>query len=172
VALSDGNLYLDAGMHRAIEAILTCRYTGGLKKIFLLSKCMELLVMQAEAYNLSLGVKAGYVKTGYDKERLLYAREYLKQHVESPPSLPELSRILGINEYKLKKGFKELFGNTVFGYLADLRLDMARDYLLEKKKPASEIAFDLGYSSVQHFSTAFKNKFGVSPRAFSSPKHR
>jgi AraC-like DNA-binding protein len=124
---------------------------------------MELLVLQAEAYNSFQKRGRDYLKTEYDKERIIYAREYLIQHLDLPPSLTDLARVAGINEYKLKRGFKEMFGNTVFGYLADTRLELAKTDLLERKKSASEIAFELGYSSVQHFSTAFKKKFGASP---------
>jgi AraC-like DNA-binding protein len=93
----------------------------------------------------------------------MYAREYLISHMETPPGLSELARIIGINEYKLKRGFKEMFGNTVFGYLSDLRLEMAKNELLENRNTASTIASELGYSSVQHFSNAFKKKFGYAP---------
>jgi AraC family transcriptional activator of pyochelin receptor len=164
VALSDSSLFMDMNMLSAIDAIVNCKYKDSLKKMFLLSKSIELLVLQAEAYNKLHTGKPAYLKTDYDKERIVYAREYLVQHLDMPPSLSDLARVAGINEYKLKKGFKELFGNTVFGYLADTRLELAKTELLEKTKSASEIAFDLGYSSVQHFSNAFKKKFGVSPR--------
>jgi len=70
---------------------------------------------------------------------------------------------VGINEYKLKKGFKETFGTTVFGYLSDTRLDIAKNELLANRKTAGELALELGYSSLQHFSGAFKKKFGASP---------
>ena len=131
--------------------------------MFLLSKSIELLVLQAEAYNKAKDSGPKFLKTEYDKERIVYAREYLIKHLDMPPGLSELARAAGINEYKLKKGFKETFGNTVFGYLAETRLELAKNDLLEKKKSVSEIAFELGYSSVQHFSNAFKKKFGVSP---------
>jgi AraC family transcriptional activator of pyochelin receptor len=163
VALSDNSLYMDINMLNAINTIVNCKYQEDLKKMFLLSKSIELLVLQAEAYNTSHSPSPKYLKTEYDKERIVYAREYLVQRLDMPPSLSDLARIAGINEYKLKKGFKEMFGNTVFGYLADTRLELAKTDLLEKKKSAGEIAFELGYSSVQHFSTAFKKKFGVSP---------
>jgi len=84
-------------------------------------------------------------------------------HLEEPPGLSELATIIGINEYKLKRGFREMFGNTVFGYLANARLEIAKNNLLENKKTVSEIAAELGYSSLQHFSSAFKEKFGISP---------
>jgi len=163
-ALCDNSLYMDMNMLSTINAIVSCKYQEGLKKMFFLSKSIELLVLQAEAYNNYQTSSPGYLKTEYDKERIIYAREYLIRRLDMPPSLSELAKAAGINEYKLKKGFKEVFGNTVFGYLADTRLELAKTDLLERKKSASEIAFELGYSSVQHFSGAFKKKFGVSPR--------
>ena len=84
-------------------------------------------------------------------------------HMETPPSLLELSKIVGVNEYKLKRGFKEMFGDTVFGYLSGARLEIAKNDLLKSKKSVSEISSELGYSAVQHFSNAFKKKFGFSP---------
>lgn len=131
--------------------------------MFLLSKSIELLVLQAEACNTAQIPVYRYIKTTYDQERIHYAREYVTKRLETPPGSSELSREAGINEYKLKRGFTELFGTTVFGYLSDVRLEMAKKELLESKKTSAEIASDLGYSLVQHFSNAFKKKFGVPP---------
>jgi AraC family transcriptional regulator, transcriptional activator of the genes for pyochelin and ferripyochelin receptors len=163
IALSNSSLFMDINMLNAISAIVNCKYQQDLKKMFLLSKSIELLVLQAEAYNNVQDGGPRYLKTEYDKERIIYAREYLIKHLDMPPSLTDLAKVAGINEYKLKKGFKETFGNTVFGYLADTRLELAKNDLLDKKKSVSEIAFELGYSSVQHFSNAFKKKFSISP---------
>jgi AraC-like DNA-binding protein len=77
-------------------------------------------------------------------------------------SLQELARQVGINEFKLKNGFKELFQTTVFGYLSDVKLQNAKQQLLEGV-PIKSVAEALGYSSVQHFGNAFRKKFGVSP---------
>jgi AraC family transcriptional activator of pyochelin receptor len=161
--LSANNLPVDAGMLNLIKNIVNCGYTESLKKMYLLSKCIEFLVLQAEACNTALVPSYVYIKTKYDKECIVYAREYIMNHLEMPPSLSELAKIIGINEYKLKRGFKEIFNNTVFGYLSDARLDIAKNDLLENKKSAADIASALGYSSPQHFSNAFKKKFGISP---------
>jgi AraC family transcriptional regulator, transcriptional activator of the genes for pyochelin and ferripyochelin receptors len=162
-SLSKNNLNIDIGIQSCIKSALNCRYSEDLKKIFL-SKAIEMLVLQAESFNQFLTTKPSYVKTSYDKERIIYAKDYIIQHIESPPTLSELARIAGINEFKLKKGFKEIFGTTVFGYLTESRLELAKMDLQENKKTISEIAFELGYSSVQHFSNAFKKKFGVARR--------
>lgn len=161
--MSPHNMYIGLPLHRAIRDVLQCKLTGGIKKMYLYSKCLEILVLLSESYKRANQTGKIYCKTEYDQERILFARDYLIQHVDVPPSLGELARIAGINEFKLKKGFKEIFENTVFGYLADYRLGEAQSMLAARQKTATEIAFDLGYSSLQHFSTAFKKKFGVGP---------
>ena len=109
------------------------------------------------------GRKVTFIKKEYDRERILFDRDYLIRHMENPPSLAELSRLAGINEFKLKNGFKEIFNQPVFAWLADYRLETARNELLKNDRTITEIAFELGFSSPQHFSTAFKKKYGVSP---------
>lgn len=164
VLLADENRYMDVAMHDAIRQILDCRYRGPVKKMFLYAKCLEIVAAQINALECAKNKTPVYCKTDYDRERILFARDYLLQHMDMPPSLSELSHIAGINEFKLKRGFKELFNTTVFGYLAEHRLQLAKYDILEGKKTATEIAFELGYASPQHFSTAFKKKFGVSPK--------
>lgn len=165
VALAKDNLLLTSEMYEAINSILHCKYNNSLKRMFYLSKCVELLVLQADRFDQLERSKNRVIKSSRDTESLYYARDYLLQNMASPPSLTQLSKICGINEFKLKKGFKEIFGQTVFGFLSDKRLELGRMDLLEKVKLISEIAYELGYSSPQHFSFAFKKKFGISPNA-------
>jgi AraC family transcriptional activator of pyochelin receptor len=161
--LSPGNLPLEAAFKNVIANIVHCGYTAGIKKMYLLSKTIELLVMQAEASNAASQPAYHYLKSAYDKECIGYVQQYLMKNVASLPTLSQLAKIAGINEYKLKRGFKEMFNNTVFGYLAEARLELAKNDLLQTNKKVNEIASELGYSSVQHFSSAFKKKFGFSP---------
>ncbi|HEX8018957.1 AraC family transcriptional regulator [Mucilaginibacter sp.] len=161
--LSNQNLNIDLSIQRCIQDILTCNKFGALKKMYLFSKTIELLVLQAEAYNNSYVLPKGVLKTEYERDSIIYAKEFMLKHIDFPPTLTELSRIVGINEFKLKKGFKEVFGTTVFGYLAETRLEMAKNDLLDSSKTVSQIALELGYSSVQHFSNAFKKRFNISP---------
>lgn len=164
IDINKENMPITMAMHQCIQDIMYCRFSGGLKMMYLQSKCVELLALQAQAYE-SLTGKTPFSSsiTAGDIERIRYAQSYLIQHSLQPPSLMELSRIAGINEFKLKKGFKEVFNNTVFGYLADHKLSEAREMLLYRQMPIKEVADQLGYSSVQHFSKAFKKKFGVAP---------
>ncbi|MGN6434977.1 MAG: helix-turn-helix domain-containing protein [Agriterribacter sp.] len=162
-AFSNANLNIDLPLQNCINSILNCDYLNGLKRLFLLSKTIELLVLQAESFNNFQHSRSEYIKHDYDKERIVFARDYLVKNIESPPTLAELAKIAGINEYKLKRGFKEMFNQTAFSYLSGLRLELAKNDLLEGKKQATEIALELGYCSLQHFSNAFKKKFGITP---------
>ena len=146
-----------------INEIIHCPYSEGLKDLFLLSKSIELLVLQAELYE-HQGNKS-YIKDDNDRKKLLDAKELLTARIDNPPTLSELSKLVSLNEYKLKKGFKELNGTTVFGYIKHIRMNLAKTLLLETTKTAKEIAYETGYGSPQHFSKAFKEQFGIAPNS-------
>ncbi|MDB5147381.1 MAG: AraC-type DNA-binding protein [Mucilaginibacter sp.] len=97
-----------------------------------------------------------------DKARLLEAKNIVEQNLKYPCSLIELSRKTGLNDFKLKKGFKALFGNTVFGYLAELRMNLAHK-LLKEGRSVSEVAETVGYKNAHHFTAAFKKHFDILP---------
>ncbi|HEX9512207.1 MAG TPA: AraC family transcriptional regulator [Puia sp.] len=165
VLLSPNWAAIDSPIEQVIQQIIHCKYTEGLKKLFLLSKSIELLVLSADAYNDAASRKEVFIKNPTDKEKLIAVRDLINERVHCPPNLTEIARTVGLNEYKLKRGFKETFNNTVFGYLTEQRLHLAHRYLLDTEKTAAEISFELGYSTPQHFNTAFKKKFGVTPTA-------
>lgn len=99
-----------------------------------------------------------------DVQRLQQVKSFLQEHYLEPElSLDLLCRRFGLNEFKLKKGFKQLFGNTVFGYVQEMRMKTARQILAEGKMNVNEVADHLGYSSPNHFSTAFKKMYGIPP---------
>lgn len=144
-----------------IDEIINCNYADGLKELFLLSKSIELLVLQADLYNQKND--GLFIKSNVDKQKLFEAKEYLIGHINTPPTIVELSKLIHLNEFKLKKGFKELFGTTVFGYIHQTRMSLAKRLLLDTQKSAKEIAYEVGYSSPQHFSKAFKKEFDTTP---------
>jgi AraC-like DNA-binding protein len=98
--------------------------------------------------------------------KIKHAKEHLLKHVDSPPSLKELAKIAGLNEHQLKAGFKEIYGNSVFAFLLDHKLDHARVLLDTMKYQVNEVAFQTGYANPSHFIAAFKKKFGVTPKKY------
>ncbi|MGX5820577.1 helix-turn-helix transcriptional regulator [Chitinophaga lutea] len=152
-------------MLQVIDDVRHCHFTGGLKKLFLQSKAMELLALQSEQteWENKRALPSAKLPRG-DEDRIYHARDLLLAHAQDPLSLSELARKAGINEFKLKNGFKKVFNNTVFGYLNDFRMDQAQEMVRAGEKSFTDIAGDLGYSSLQHFSAAYRKKFGCSPR--------
>jgi len=163
VMLSEEWGAIDNNIQQVIRQIVHCNYADQLKKLFLLSKSIELLVLSAEACKAADSRKEVFIKNKTDKEKLIAVRDLINQRLDSPPNLSEIARTVGLNEYKLKRGFKETFNNTVFGYLTEQRLQLAYQYLRDTEKTAAEISYELGYATPQHFNNAFKKKFGVTP---------
>lgn len=154
---------IDGGILEVINQIRQCPYEGHMKKLFLTAKSTELLVRAAESCQTASLPQESCLRGPADRERIAAARDLIHERLDSPPTLSEIARQVGINEYKLKRGFKELFHTTVFGYLTEQRLLKARRLLRDSDKTAAEVAFELGYASPQHFNNAFKKKFGIPP---------
>jgi len=150
-------------IQQTISEIINCSYSDELKNIFLLAKSIELLVIQADLHENKFSKY--FIKTRFDKEKLIEAKEILNNSIEKPPSIIELAKLIGINEYKLKKGFKEQFGVTVFGYIHSLRMNLAKRLLLDTTMSAKEIAYQIGYSSPQYFTNAFKKHYKFTPNS-------
>ncbi len=98
-----------------------------------------------------------------DCSKLRQAKQIMERNMVDPPTLIELARMIGMNDYKLKAGFKELFGTTVFGYLREYRLEQAMLLLQNGGSNVNETACAVGYSNPSYFAEAFREKFGVNP---------
>jgi AraC-like DNA-binding protein len=146
-----------------LEQIRTCPLQGSLKRVYLEGKMMELLALRLEQLMEEPPRQTAASLKAPDAERVREAERILMQDIAEPPSLAELARRSGLNSKKLKYGFKEVFGATVFNYLRKARLEQARRLLSDKKVSVTEAAYSVGYSSLSHFSKIFKEEFGVYP---------
>jgi AraC-like DNA-binding protein len=158
-------------MQWVLDQILSCRFTGAAKRLYWESKALELLALKVDQWaSLYDGSRFSSPSPARikpdDVERIHEAREILLQKIQDPPSLVELARCVGINDRKLKEGFREVFGTTVFGCLHDYRMTQARQLLLEDRLSVQQVAHAVGYRSLSSFSGAFKNQFGSPPKTF------
>lgn len=101
--------------------------------------------------------------SGIEMQKIKQARDIVLERMANPPSLVELSRMVGLNDNKLKIGFKEMYGTTVFGFLREKRLEKALRLLLQGDLNVNETSLAVGYSNPSYFSEAFREKFGVNP---------
>lgn len=148
-------------MLQAINDMFSTPLTGVLKRIFVEAKLYELIALQLHHANERY--VEDYPVKKKDRELLAAVHQYLANHFGEDHSLRSLSKTYGLNEFTLKKGFKSLYGMTVFDYLFELKMNHARRLLLDEDKLVCEVARAVGYRNPNHFSTAFKKKFGVSP---------
>lgn len=142
-------------MRRVIDDMIHCRQTGELKRMHTEARILELLMYQLEQLG-GNGQEQELIK-GDDILKLEEARDYLKTRFAAPPTQKDLSRQIGLNEFKLRRGFKEYFGITVYDYITRLRMENARKLLLEEGLSISEVSATVGFSHQNNFSIAFKN---------------
>jgi AraC family transcriptional activator of pyochelin receptor len=160
-------------MQTALQQILNCPYQGAMKRLYLESKVLELLALQihqwTEHYTHSSQPHSSNLPRRLrsdDIERLHHAREILMQNLDCPFTLMDLARQVGLNDYKLKQGFRQVFGTTVFGYLQTQRMIQAKQLLADSNLSVAGVAQKVGYTSQSRFCDAFKRQFDVSPRAY------
>lgn len=149
-----------------LEALLNHTYTDSLENIYINAQTQMLLLysMECMAGDKELETfSCKFLSNEADREKIMKAREILLQNIGEPVTIKELSRKVAINECYLKKGFKEMFGTTIFDFYQSQRMEHARYLLYEKGLSVTEVSLMLGYSSISHFSTAFKKHTGLKP---------
>lgn len=99
-----------------------------------------------------------------DIRKIRNGHDYIINHLEMDfPSLKDFALQLGTNEFKLKYGFKELYGTTVYRFLTRERLRKAKMMILHSDQSLKSIAHMCGFKSVPHFSKTFKKHYGYTP---------
>jgi AraC family transcriptional activator of pyochelin receptor len=157
-------LMLQPRMHEVINYILQCPFKGVTRYLFIESKVLELLALQIDQINASK--TSEQTRSNSDIEKLLAVKEFIENNYLEPLSLASLCKSFSLNEFKLKKGYKELFNTTVFGHINSLRMEKAREFLSRGQMNISEIADFIGYKSIASFSTEYKKRFGYAPSGF------
>ncbi|NJL55592.1 helix-turn-helix transcriptional regulator [bacterium] len=116
-----------AVMQQAIRQLLGCPFQGLTQRMYLESKVWELIALQlAQLPTLEAVSSTPKPLKPEDIERIHYAKDVLVARLSAPPTLIELARLVGINDCKLKAGFRQVFGTTVFGYLHNCRMEKAK----------------------------------------------
>ncbi len=157
-----------------------------------ISPSMAIVLSQLFHYNLNPQIKNLYYKgKGYellslyfnrsedpnaeqcpflvDEENVLKirkAKEIIITNMAEPPGLGELADKVGLSLKKLKMGFKQIYGDTVYGYLFDHKMDYARQLLDSGSYNVNEVGLKIGYSTGSHFIAAFKKKFATTPKKY------
>lgn len=163
-AIASKYALLNSAILWVMQEIKDCTYEGAIQKLYFEAKIKELLILQLDALLKKPKESVSVDEKEYAK--LQEAKLILEATFTKAPTLPELSRKISLNEFKLKKGFKECFEITVKGYVTKLRMEYAKKLIKKKTANISEIAEKCGYKDVSHFSAAFKLFYGFTPLSF------
>ncbi|MCK0132195.1 AraC family transcriptional regulator [Flavobacteriaceae bacterium F08102] len=136
---------------------------------------LEVLYTRAKVYELlslyfnqtdDQGQHCPFLNNEKNVEKIRLAKKIVIENLAEPPGLQELADQVGLSLAKLKEGFKHIYGDSVFNFLLDYKLEYARKLLLEENQNVSEISLQVGYSTASHFIAAFKKKFGTTPKQY------
>ena len=100
--------------------------------------------------------------------KIKMAKEIIIARMAEPPTLNQLSEEIGLSLKKLKEGFKQIYGDSVFGFLFDYKMEFARKMLETGKHNVNEVGLKVGYSTASHFIASFKKKYGTTPKKYLS----
>ncbi len=138
-------------------------YRGVAKRLYLQGKVFELLAVYLSLIEADQRQPINRLSRLPTIDRIYQARDILLANLEHPPSVMELAQQVGVSASTLQRQFRQLFGQTVVGYLTDQRMNLAEQLLRQGNCTVVEIATLVGYSNPAHFAAAFKRKFGITP---------
>jgi len=143
-------------MHLILKEIISYYRKGIMQKLFIEAKIIKMLILIFEQFNEK--------DTAEDLSEIpLIIKKFIDENYHRNLKVEEISKILGINETKIRKEFKLHYNTTIIDYISELRMLKAKKLIVNKDLMIKEIAIDCGYEYVQNFTRAFKKKFGVSP---------
>jgi AraC-like DNA-binding protein len=137
-----------------------------IKNLYYKGKAYELLSLY---FNRTEDANAEQCPFLIDEENVLKirkAKEIIIENMAEPPTLEDLSEQIGLSLKKLKLGFKQIYGDTVYGFLFDYKMEYARKLLDSGSYNVNEVGLKIGYSTASHFIAAFKKKFGITPKKY------
>jgi len=108
-----------------------------------------------------------YALNSHDIQILYKVKEQMLEHLETPPVIKELAFCANMSPSKLKRLFKQIFGNSIFSYYQEFRMKEATRLLKEKKFSISDVGYQLGFTNLSHFSRVFKEHIGMNPKQYS-----
>ncbi|MGO1751902.1 MAG: helix-turn-helix domain-containing protein [Psychroflexus sp.] len=166
----DKKYYTEGNLSPAMAVVLTqfmnFNLHPSIKSIYLKAKVYELIALyfnRPEEVDIE---QCPFLDDEDNVKRIKLAKEIIINRMVEPPTLKELAEEVGLSLKKLKEGFKEIYGDTVYSFLLNYKLEYARKLLEDGQHNVNEVGLSIGYSTASHFITAFKKKFGTTPKKY------
>ncbi|MEM7185089.1 MAG: AraC family transcriptional regulator [Bacteroidota bacterium] len=137
------------------------------KPLYFKGKAYELLSLYFNRSSTEIDVEqCPYLVDEDNVAKIRQAKEIMIARMTEPPTLQELSKEIQLPLNKLKEGFKQVYGDSVFSFLLEYKMEVARQLLASGSYNVNEVGLKVGYSTASHFIAAFKRKFGTTPKKY------
>ena len=172
--LSEGNkdkkYYTESDISPSMAIVLSQLFNYNLnpsiKNLYYKAKGYELLSLYFNKTDDSDAEQCPFLIDEENVMKIRKAKDFIISNMAEPPGLQALADHVGINLKKLKMGFKQIYGDTVYGFLFDYKMDYARKLLDSGSYNVNEVGLKIGYSTGSHFIAAFKKKFATTPKKY------
>jgi len=172
--LSDDNkdkkYYKDGKISPSMAIVLTqlihYNLNSSIKNLYFKGKAYELLSLYFNRNEDADIEQCPFLVDETNVIKIRKAKDIIISRMAEPPSLQELSEEIGLNLKKLKEGFKQIYGDSVYSFLFDYKMEVARKLLESGQHNVNEVGLKVGYSTSSHFIAAFKKKYGTTPKKY------
>ena len=149
-----------------LNQLINYNLNNSIKDLYFKGKAYELLSLyfnRSEDANIE---QCPFLVDETNVVKIRKAKDIIISRMAEPPSLQELADEIGLNLKKLKEGFKQIYGDSVFSFLFDYKMEVARKLLESGENNVNEVGLKVGYSTASHFIAAFKKKYGTTPKKY------
>ena len=161
---TDGKI--SPSMAVVLNQLINFNLNSSVKQLYTKGKAYELLSLffnRSEDANIE---QCPFLVDEVNVAKLKKAKDIIINNMSEPPTLKVLSETIDLSLKKLKEGFKQIYGDTVYGFLFDYKMEVARKLLESGDYNVNEVGLKVGYSTASHFIAAFKKKFGTTPKKY------
>jgi len=157
---------ISPSMAIALNQLINYNLNQSIKNLYFKGKAYELLSLYFNRSEEANTEQCPFLVDETNVIKIRKAKDIVISRMSEPPSLNELANEIGLSLKKLKEGFKQIYGDSVFSFLFDYKMEFARKLLESGEHNVNEVGLKVGYSTSSHFIAAFKKKYGTTPKKY------
>ena len=157
---------ISPGVSVILNQLINFNLHPSVSPLYLKGKVYELIALLFNRGDDTLLEQCPYLVDEDHLKRIRRAKEIIIERMSEPPGLKPLAEEVGLSLKKLKEGFKQVYGDSVYSFLFDYKMEYARKMLESQKYNVNEVGLKVGYSTASHFIAAFRKKFGTTPKKY------
>lgn len=161
---TDGNI--SPSMAIVLNQLINFNLNPSTKSLYFKGKAYELLSLYFNRTGEADVEQCPFLVNEENVLKIRKAKDIILENMAEPPSLQRLADQVQLSLKKLKEGFKQLYGDSVYSFLIDHKMEVARKLLESGNHNVNEVGLRIGYSTSSHFIAAFKKKYGTTPKKY------